>query len=296
MTNGAAATELQRTFFLYVLTSELPVIDSTTSPFLREQQLAELLQRRIDERRLQLPLLPRVVTDVLRLTGDEGADVRQLATLIESDQSLAGHVLRTAQAAAFGGIEINSLRAALQRLGMRNIATIAIAAALGPKLFVVPGCEALVQRLWRESLGAALWAREIAASQRLDAEQAFLCGLMHRVGEPVILHEVMEASLRLDFAPDQVLLCRLLDRFGALVGVELAGHWRLPDVVIEVIAALDGAALRSPIADCVASAAALAALEPDAPWPETLDGVDTDALQKLQRRRESIEAMVAALG
>ena len=101
----------------------------TTSPSIHEQQLAELLQRRIDAQQLTLPLLPRVVTDVLRLTGDDGADVRQLAALIESDQSLAGHVLRTAQAAAFGGAEITSLRAALQRLGMRNVATIAIAAA-----------------------------------------------------------------------------------------------------------------------------------------------------------------------
>lgn len=266
-----------------------------TSASLHEQQLAELLQRRIDDQQLKLPLLPRVVTEVLRLTAAEGADVRQLAELIERDQSLAGHVLRTAQAAAFGGAEVTSLRAALQRLGMRNVATIAIAAAMGPKLFVAPGCEVLVRQLWRQSLGAALWSREIAALQRLDAEQAFLCGLLHRVGEPVILHEVMEASLRLDFTPDEALLQRLLLRFGARVGVELAGHWQLPDAVIEVIAALGGAALRSPLANCVASAAQLAQLDTASPWPEQLGGVDESLLQRLQPRRATIETMVAAL-
>ena len=268
---------------------------STTTALPHEQPLAELLQRRIDEHRLQLPMLPRVVTDVLRLTGDSGADVRELALLIESDQSLAGHVLRTAQAAAFGGAEVTSLRVAVQRLGMRSVATIAIAAAMGPKLFVAPGCEALVKQLWRQSLAAALWAREIAVIQRLDAEQAFLCGLLHRVGEPVILHEVMEASLRLDFSPDEVLLQRLLFRFGARVGVELAGHWQLPDAVIEVIAALGGAALRSPLANCVAVAATLAALAVETPWPQQLDGLDADVLVSLQRRRDSFSEMVAAL-
>ncbi len=264
-------------------------------PSARERELAELLQRRIDEHRLQLPLLPRVVADVLRLTGDDGADVRQLAALIESDPSLAGHVLRTAQAAAFGGAEVTSLRAALQRLGMRNVATIAIAAAMGPKLFVVPGCEAMVRQLWSQSLGAALWARELAPLQRLDAEQAFLCGLLHRIGEPVILHEVMEASLRLDFEPDETLLLRLLSRFGARVGVELAGRWQLPDAVVEVIAALGGAALRSPLVHCIAAATTLAALTPEMPWPERLDGIDEAALGRLQARRHGVEAMTAAL-
>ncbi len=260
-----------------------------------EQQLADLLQRRIDERCLQLPLLPRVVTEVLRLTGDTSADLRQLTALIEGDQSLAGHVLRTAQAAAFGGLEVGSLRAALQRLGMRNIATIAITAAMGPKLFVAPGCEVLVRQLWQQSLGAALWGREIAALRRLDGEQAFLCGLLHRVGEPVILHEVMEASLRLGFAPDTALLQRLLARFGTRVGLELAAHWQLPDSVIEVIAALASDQLRSPLACTVACAAELAALDGQTPWPSRLAVLDGDELQRLERHRETIAAMVAAL-
>ena len=149
--------------------------------------------------------------------------------------------------------------------------------------------------MWQQSLAAALWSREIAVLLRLDAEQAFLCGLLHRIGDPVILHEVMEASLRLDFAPDEALLQRLLSRFGAHVGAELAAHWHLPDAVIEVIAALDGSALRSPLAHCVAAAATLAALDISAPWPERLDGIDAAQQEKLQRRRDEVGAMAEAL-
>jgi HD-like signal output (HDOD) protein len=258
----------------------------------RDRMLGDWLQRRIERRELKLPMLPQVVTDVLRLAGDDDADLRDLAGLIERDQSLAGHVLRTAQAAAFAGAPIASLRAALQRLGMRNTAAIAVAAALGPKLFVARGCEELVQALWRESLATALWARELALCNRVDAELAFLCGLLHRIGHPVVLHEVMEATLRLDVRVDPPPLSRLLVRFGTPVGIELAGHWQMPPAVVATIAALGGA--EAP-ADCrrvvetVLTAAQLAA--DDDAQPALEEAIAT----RLASRRGQVGAMIAAL-
>jgi HD-like signal output (HDOD) protein len=266
--------------------------DSDSTGDDRDRVLGDWLRRRIERRELRLPMLPQVVTEVLRLAGDEGADLRDLTDLIERDQSLAGHVLRTAQAAAFAGAPIASLRAALQRLGMRNTAAIAVAVALGPKLFVARDCDALVQTLWRESLATALWARELALCGQVDADLAFLCGLLHRIGHPVVLHEVMEATLRLDVRVDPPLLSRLLARFGTTVGIELADHWRMPPAVVAAIAAEGGA--EAP-ADCrqvvqtVLSAAQLAA-----------DGAVQPALEeaiaaRLASRREQVGAMIAAL-
>ena len=221
------------------------------SPGEQERLLIQRVQRAIDQRRLRLPLLPRVVTEVLRLADDADTGARRLAELIRADQTLAAHVLRMANAAAFAGPDPTvSLDQAVARLGAPNIAEIALAATLGPTLFVAPGCERLVQALWRRALATALWAREMAQRSHRDAELAFLCGLLHQIGQPAVLLEAIAAS-RADTAMDEALLQRVMERFATPVGIELATRWQLPDAVVATIAVLGRMDFRSQFQDVV---------------------------------------------
>lgn len=234
------------------------------SPGEQERLLIQRVQRAIDQRRLRLPLLPRVVTEVLRLADDAGTGARRLADLIQADQALAAHVLRMANAAAFAGpAPAVSLSQAVARLGARNIAAIALVATLGPTLFVAPGCERLVQALWRRALATALWSREMAQRSHRDAELAFLCGLLHQIGQPAVLLEAIAASRGDTAVVDEALLQRVMDRFATPVGIELATRWQLPDAVVATIAVLGRMDFRSQfqdVVDVVAAARLLAAL------------------------------------
>lgn len=275
-------------------------------PAPQEQQLAQRMQRLLDQRQLNLPLLPQRVAEVLRLIGDENADLRRLETLIEADQSLAGHVLRMANSAAYqvAGQPITSLRQATARLGLQQVAQIALAAALGPRLFVAPGFEALAQSLWRDSLATALWARELVLRSGRSGELSFLCGLLHQIGRPVVLREALAAA-RAGLALDEALLLRLMDRFATPVGIELATHWQLPDPVIATIAALGALEFHSDYDDVVSSVRVARLLTERARLSDELllddvadlvrFGVGAAAIEKLLEKQRQVRAVVEIL-
>ena len=87
-----------------------------TSP---KHQIADKLQEGLNSSSLKLPKIPRVASKVFTLTNDPHAEVSDLSKLIHSDQSIASHVLRIANSAAYGGgDQIVSLQQAVARLGM----------------------------------------------------------------------------------------------------------------------------------------------------------------------------------
>ena len=82
--------------------------------------IAAVLEERLNSSNLELPVMPRVASKVFTLTNDPKSEVSDLSKLIHSDQSIASHVLRIANSAAYGGGEqIVSLQQAVTRLGMK---------------------------------------------------------------------------------------------------------------------------------------------------------------------------------
>ena len=85
----------------------------------------------LTENQIEVPMLPDVANQVLVLSNDPDSDAAQLAKLIQSDQSLAGHVMRIANSAAYTpNASMVSLQQAVARLGMNLITEIALAASL----------------------------------------------------------------------------------------------------------------------------------------------------------------------
>lgn len=197
-----------------------------------QQLFTRQLQQRIAANSLALPMLPQVTAQVLSLVNDVDSDASALAKLIQSDQSLAGHVMRIANSAAYSpNASMTSLQQAIARLGMQNMAEIAMAATMGPKLFAVSGYEDLVKTIWQSSLATAVWAREIARQTRRNVESTFLCGLLFQIGKPVVLQAVLEIGAKEQLTVEQDLLEQLMIAFQAEVGESLAVHWRLPSAV-----------------------------------------------------------------
>lgn len=196
----------------------------------------EKLRQRISDKSLSLPMLPQVTTQVLSLVNDIDSDASQLAKLIQSDQALAGHVMRIANSAAYSpAAKMTSLQQATARLGMQNIADIAMAATMGPTLFQVPGFESMVNDIWRASLATAVWAREIARQRRRNVESAFLCGLLYQIGKPVVLQAVLEIAEQQGETVTPQDVASLIDEFQVEVGHTLAEHWQLPLAVAQTI-------------------------------------------------------------
>lgn len=235
--------------------------------------IARQIEERLQARRLTVPVLPTVAAMVLAVINDPAADINSLADAIRRDQSLAGHVVKYANAPLLrAGAPVLTVGQAIARLGMRTVGDIVFAACIGPRLFPVPLYATRIQRIWQESLATALWAHEINLLRGRGIEGNFLCGLLHQVGLPVVLQAVQDIlGPAPSPAPSDEDVASLLGTFGMRAGVDVATRWRLPAPVVEVIEHLEDPARAPQHAGLVAGVAAARLLA-----THTLDAVALD--------------------
>lgn len=200
------------------------------------EQVRSLLVDRIEKGELRLPLLPQVAHQVMTLTNDPDSDVTRLASLIQQDQALAGQILSVANSPAYmPRSPIVSLQQAVAWLGMKHLADMALMVSIQSGVFRVQGFEAEVKALWRHALATGLFGKEIARLGRHNVENAFLCGLLHAVGKPVILHNVIEIQKLQDLHLPWNSIGDFMEEFHVSVGNLLTENWKLPDQVKEAI-------------------------------------------------------------
>lgn len=195
------------------------------------------LVERLRSADLELPLPPRVATEVIALTRDDDADVGRLARLLHQDPALAGHVLRIANSPAYlPRSPIVSLQQAVTRLGLRLLSEIALVASVQSGVFRVPGHEGALKQIWRQALASGAFGREIARSLRSNVESAFLCGLLHTIGKPLVLQTTIDLAGKLAVPARVADVGALLQEFHVEAGGLLAARWGLPRAVCDAIA------------------------------------------------------------
>ncbi|MFT5283987.1 MAG: HD-like signal output (HDOD) protein [Planctomycetota bacterium] len=186
------------------------------------------LQARATSGELELPVLPTSASQVLALCNGDSCDARELASKIESDQSLTGHVLRVSNSAVYAPNEpIISLSQAVARLGFSSLCEITLAVAVRGKVFNVPGFQPTLERLWKHSAVSGAFSKEIARTLRKNVEGAFLCGLLHDIGKPVVLQLLIDVwkeagvsePLEIDLAEE------VMDHFNGVIGGALLQSW-----------------------------------------------------------------------
>lgn len=190
------------------------------------------LSWRVAQGMVDLPLLPGVAMEVTNVAAQESADAKAIAELLRKDQAMAAHVLRVVASPVYSGRgQIVSLQQAVARLGVQKIREIALAIAFRVGVFKLKGYEAEVTAMFQHSVSAAMFAQEIARATRRNVEDAFMCGLLHDVGRPVILQALVqilnEQKLRL---PASAVIAATGD-LHAEVGGKLADSWDLPEAV-----------------------------------------------------------------
>ena len=204
------------------------VMETLTVP----QTILDELSWRISQGKVDLPLLPGVAMEVTNVAAQESADSRVIAELLRKDQAMAAHVLRVVSSPVYSGrTQIVSLQQAVARLGVQKIREIALAIAFRVGVFKLKGFEAEVTALFQHSVSAAMFAAEVARVTRRNVEDAFMCGLLHDVGRPVILQALVQilAEEKLHVPASAVIAAT--GELHCDVGGTLAETWGLPDAV-----------------------------------------------------------------
>lgn len=138
----------------------------------------------IKEKLGDVPELPVAASEVLRMLNTEDNSANALAKVICQDQALAARILRIANSSFYGlSRQVKTLQDAVVILGAKVLRNLVIAMSLKG---LHHKYDALERNLWEESVGYACGARFIAQrNNSINAEEAFLAGLMCNIGEMV---------------------------------------------------------------------------------------------------------------
>jgi putative nucleotidyltransferase with HDIG domain len=181
-----------------------------------------------------LPPLPQVASQVLRVSADPDANAEDLRKVIAMDQALTSQILKISNSAMFGMVrEVTTLTQAIMTLGFSTIKSVVIASSA--KNLYHRGTVGLQERLiWEHALVSAIASRAFAKSLRFARlEEAFIGGLMHDIGKSVLgikFPERYGALLRTVYNEQGGCLQLELDTFGfdhAMVGEALVSRWNL---------------------------------------------------------------------
>jgi putative nucleotidyltransferase with HDIG domain len=250
------------------------------------------------ESELELPLLPEAASRIVALCDARDTEIRDVQRALEDDPSLASNFLRIANSAMYAARDpIVSLQQAVARLGLVTTRSIALAESTRGRVFSMPGHEDRVRAIWRHSVVAAAFAREIARKLRRNVEGAFLCALLHDVGRPIVLQAALGAPQSLSQRPiPSDVLDAAMDEFHASVGGRLVKAWKLADWTCAAVTYHHEPELAAPFEDearLVRFADLLSdwALEDEA-RPEDFPLADP-VIEGLELYRDDVEALLA---
>ncbi len=184
---------------------------------------------------VKLPVMPEVAQALIRTLSDDDADVTTIATIIAKDPALSAILLRMANSAMFGlSRRVDSLESAVSVIGMSHIRARALAICMANTFAFPAGMNRL--EFWRNSMVCAGYSKWLAAHAGVDEQQAWLTGLMLRLGEIVIARCNPDALGQIEIAP-----CKPGERWKrerdlagfdeGEISAEIARHWDFPESV-----------------------------------------------------------------
>lgn len=211
--------------------------NATTHPGRLQDRLARLLDSTSD-----LPTLPEVVLRLQQLVRREDAAPAAISAEIRRDPVLAARVLRAANAAALAraGVAVQTVDAAVTRLGLRRVGTLCLAAET-IRLFQ-DGRQLDHQAFWRHSFTVASVATAIAERLGIPhAEELYLAGLLHDLGILILDQHLPEAYAVVQEAvstgrPRAEVERRALGMDHGGIGARWLAHWSLPEAQITAVA------------------------------------------------------------
>lgn len=184
--------------------------------------------QRIDQGRFDLPHLPSSSIAALDSTSKPDADVAQVVALISTDPLLCSELLKTANSVLFAAEKpATNLHEAVMRLGLRQLRSLIFSVNMRSAILKGRGLTDYAAEVWRQALSVASIARAIGPEVGVDAERAFVVGLLQDIGKIALLTLLRQEAA--DKGVSSALVGRVFHAFHERVGRAVAETWKLPE-------------------------------------------------------------------
>lgn len=203
-----------------------------------QAQFLQQLAKDLNSRDIKLPSFPDVVINIRTALEDPQCTSERLADVVRTDAVLVARLLRAANSAFHNraGIEIVDLNLAISRLGFEVVRNTAITLAV-EQIFNASEHADLrkeMKQIWESSLSLASMSFVLARhAHRINADNAFLSGLLHSVGKLYILTRARDYPALMG-NPES--LADLLKKWTPSIGRSIVESWGFSD---EIVASID---------------------------------------------------------
>ncbi|HVZ72510.1 MAG TPA: HDOD domain-containing protein [Polyangia bacterium] len=186
--------------------------------------------------------LPRAASEALRLASGRSADAAAIERALAGEPSVTGPLLSIAASGLFarspGGASgtFPDVRGVVMQLGLEATRDVLLMVVTNGIAARVPRFEAYAETLRRRALAAGLAARLISRALHVETSHDFLVGLLHDVGELVLLQRAAEEGILpagvLD-EPEGAVILEAIDNDHTRVGGAVCRAWGLPPAIAE---------------------------------------------------------------
>jgi len=219
---------------------------------------------------IRLISLPEIFIKINEMVDDPASSASDVGKVISQDPALTARLLKIANSPLYGfPSKIDTVSRSITIIGMRGIRDLVLASSTIEVLSRFSSELIDMQYYWRHSICCAVYARLLAIQcNALHIEPYFVAGLLHDIGQLIILRKLPEMAreAHLRAADDGLPLFQVEQEVigfdHASVGAELLRFWRLPANILDAVAChhRPGQAQESPmsaaivhIANCIAA-------------------------------------------
>lgn len=200
-----------------------------------QQDLYLELKQQLLDGKLQLPGLPDIAERVQRAINKEDYNIADIAKIIQTDIPLSGRIVQVANSPLYKGVlPVEHCQAAVTRLGMKVTRSLVTSFAVR-RLYTAKKAHTRKQMesLWKHSVKISAIAFTLARiTPGFDPERAMLAGLVHGIGELLILQFAEGQKLLLE---DKKLLKSFLETFKFKLGAVVLKQWRFEKDMVDVV-------------------------------------------------------------
>ena len=144
--------------------------------------------------KVELPTIPRVVQRLIAALRDPDVDSRKIGEALAQDPVLSAKVLRLANSSFFGGQRsMASIEAAVALIGTQALNKLIVACGVSSSFKDIPGNRPAAPS-GATALVAATAAGKLAPRLAADAEEAYVCGLLHATGHLILCQTYPEIA------------------------------------------------------------------------------------------------------
>jgi len=196
----------------------------------------------------QLPTLPTIFNSLQQCLQNPNTSAKDIAKIIENDQSLASKILKTVNSAFYGfPREIATIWQSAVILGFREISNLALSISIINTLSKENNQDGIdVKRYWQHCLATAICAgiiaKEVNRKEVVKSEVAFIAGLLHDIGR-LISDQFLAEEYALVLENEDIgkeplykIEYNILKYNHQDVGKVISNIWQLPPLLVETIA------------------------------------------------------------